>query len=175
MKFLKNKMILEIAEANSSEASEIIEYTKLVGKETDNLLIDASGIHFTVAEEEAYIEKSNASINNKLFIGRIDKKIVSIAGINGSPAPRVQHNVTLGISVLKAYWNIGVATEMVTHVLNYCRMMKEIQNVTLEVRKDNEQAIKLYKKQGFKEVGTFTNKYLIDGKSYDALIMEYVK
>lgn len=175
MKFLKNKMILEITEATPSEAAEIIEYTKLVGKETNHLLIDERGINFTVKQEEAYIESTNASINNKLFVGRINKQIVSVAGISGSDSQKIQHNVTFGISVLEAYWNIGVATELISHTLNYCRMTKEIQNITLEVRKDNETAIKLYKKQGFKEVGTYTNKYVIDGKNYDALIMEYVK
>lgn len=172
MKFLKDNRILEIKEAEPTEAAEILEYLKKVGSETTNLLIDENGIGLTVEQEEKHIETSNAKLNTKIFVGRVEGNIVSVAGINGSDRKRIEHNATLGISVLKDFWNVGVGGHMMNHILNYCRMTKEILNVNLEVREDNEKAIKLYEKLGFKQVGKLTKKIKVDGKFYDELIYE---
>ncbi|MBI9010035.1 MAG: GNAT family N-acetyltransferase [Tenericutes bacterium] len=174
MKFLKNKKILEMSEANPSDAEKILEYCKKVGSESTNLVMDGSGIGLSVEEETKYLEKNKASLNNKTFIAKVDGEIVSVFGLNGSSREKIKHNVSLGISVLKDYWNIGIGTHCMQYALNYCRMTLEIENVNLEVRADNDIAIKMYKKLGFKEVGKYTKKFKIEGKYFDSLVMELV-
>ncbi len=172
MKFLKNNKILDIREAIPSDAEAILKFLKQVGSESDNLLIDSEGLPMTVKQEQEYLEKNNKSINSKSFIGICDGKIISVAGFNGSERERIKHNTTLGISVLKDYWNLGVGNHMMNHLVNYCRMTKEINNVILEVREDNEFAIKLYEKFGFKQIGKYSNKVKIKDKFYNELIYE---
>lgn len=174
MKFLKNNKILEITEANPSDALAVLEYLKQVGSESDNLLIDSNGLDISVEVETKKLEAAKKSIINKYYIGKVDSQIVSIANINGVERDKVKHNVSVGLSVIKEYWNLGIATHMMNHILNYCRMTKEIENITLEVRSDNQYAIKIYKKLGFKEIGKFTNYFKIDEKHYDCLIMELI-
>ncbi|MBN2540664.1 MAG: GNAT family N-acetyltransferase [Bacilli bacterium] len=172
MKFLKDNQVLEIAEATKEDAEELLEFLKQVGKESENLILDGNGLDLTIEQERKLIEQWNQTYHSKEFVGKVDDKIICSCGIRGSNHARISHNVSLGISVLKDYWNKGVATHLLNHVLNYCRMEKQIENVTLEVRPDNQYAVKLYKSLGFQKIGTFHNKVKIDGKGIDEDIYE---
>jgi RimJ/RimL family protein N-acetyltransferase len=172
MKFLKDNRILDISEADPLEAQEILDYIKQVGSESNNLIIDENGVPLTLEQEKKYLERNQKSLTSKTFVGKVGNKIVSIGGVNGSPRTRVEHNVDLGISVLKEYWNLGVGQHMMEHIVNYCRMTPMIKNIVLEVRSDNLGAIHIYKKIGFKEVGTLHRKMKIKDQYYDNIVME---
>ncbi len=172
MKFLKNNKMLEMAEADPNDAEAILNYLKQVGSESPFLLFGEEGVGLTVEQEKSFLEKMIDEITSKIFVGKVEGEIVSIGGVHGSNRPKTKHHVSLSISVLKDYWHVGVATHMMNHMLNYCRMTKAILNASLEVMATNENAIKLYSKQGFKQVGKISDKYLIDGQYVDSLVME---
>jgi len=172
MKILKDKRILEIAEADPKDAEELINYLNAVGKESSNLILDEEGVDMAVEDEAELIRSWKETYNNKEFVGKVEGKIVSTCGIRGNPRKRVRHNVRIGISVLKDYWNLGIAGHMMEYVLNYCRMTKEIENIMLEVRADNEHAIHLYEKLGFKLIGRAHRKFKIAGNYHDEFIYE---
>jgi len=172
MKILKNKLVLIIEEARPEDALEIINFTKQVGTESNNLGLDEQGIDKTKAQEAKYLTDIKQIPNNIMYVGKIAGKIVSVGGVHGNQRKKLKHNVDLDISVLKDYWNIGVATHMLEHILNYCRVTKEIENVVLEVREDNEFAVELYKKKGFMRIGKYSKNFKVDGEYFDALIME---
>lgn len=174
MKILKNKKILDIREATPQDAEEILDVLKTIGGETDFLLIDREGLPTSLEAERAVLEANLQRLNNKVFIGLVDGKIVATSGITGSERDRIKHNVSLGLSILKDYWNIGIGTHMVEYIVNYCRMTKQIKNITLEVREGNTWAIKLYEDAGFKKVGTYSGRVLIDGDYKNELIYELV-
>lgn len=71
------------------------------------------------------------------------------------------------ICVISTYRNHGIATQLLKSVveLGYAN---NINNITLEVRKDNIPAIKLYKKLGFSEVAIRKNYY----SNIDGILME---
>lgn len=172
MKFLKNKQMLDIEAALPEDAEAILQYLKQVGSESDNLIIDSQGVPLTLEQETKFLEQNLLSRNNKTFAGKIEGKIVALGGIQGSSRERIKHNVSLGISVLKDYWNIGIATHMMNHIINYCRTLGEIYNIVLEVRTDNKFGIKCYRNLGFKDVGVYTRKFKIEDDFFDSLIME---
>ncbi len=172
MKFLKNNKILTIREAVPDDAEEILEVLKKIGGETDNLIIDSNGVPLTVEDERKYLENNLKSVTNKTFIGIVDNKIVATSGINGSSRERVKHNVVLGMSILKEYWNLGIGFYIIQNIIAYCQMSKVIRNITLEVRADNAAAIHLYEKVGFIYVGKFKDKMCVNGKYFDNLIYE---
>jgi len=59
------------------------------------------------------------------------------------------------------YRNLGIASKLLEYMIN---SLEGIDNITLEVRVDNEIAIKLYKKFGFEIIGVRKNYYKdIDG------------
>ena len=65
------------------------------------------------------------------------------------------------IYVSEEYRNLGIASKLLEYMIN---SIEEIDNITLEVRVDNEIAINLYKKFGFEIIGVRKNYYKdIDG------------
>ncbi len=170
MKFLKDNTVLEISEAEVSDAEEILELMKKIGSESNFLIMDKNGLNKTLEEEKEILAKAKESLTTKFFLGKVDGKIIADCGIQGHKSPKTKHNVDFGISVAKDYWNKGVGKLMMEHTINYARITAEIKNIYLEVRTDNTNAIKLYESFGFKRVGTMPEKIFIDGKYYD----EYV-
>ncbi len=63
--------------------------------------------------------------------------------------------------------NIGIGTKLVDYV---CCLYDDVDNVMLEVRESNENAIKLYKKCGFEEINRRKKYY----GNEDAIIMKKV-
>lgn len=170
MKFLKDNTIVDIKEALPEDAEELLELFKKIGSESTYLIMDHKGLDISLEEERKYLKEANDQVTTKYFVARVNGAIVGDCGIKGHKAMKTKHNVDLGISVLKEYWNKGLGSILLEHTINYARITAEIKNIYLEVREDNEFAIKLYEKMGFKKVGVMPDKIFLDGKYYDELI-----
>ncbi len=69
----------------------------------------------------------------------------------------------IDINVLDSYQNMGIASKLIEFMLEDLKS-KNVESITLEVRKNNLNAIHLYEKYGFKEVGIRKGYYQgIDG------------
>jgi len=68
---------------------------------------------------------------------------------------------------LKEFWHKGLGRLLLEHTINYARITTVIKNIYLEVRKDNLNAVKLYKSLGFKKVGDMPDKIYIDDNYID--------
>lgn len=170
MKFLKDNTIVDIMEAKPNDAEELLKFLKTVGSESNYLLLDENGLDATVEQEQEYIRKANASITTKHFLAKTNGKIIGNCGINGSDRKKIKHNVNLGISILKEYWDKGLGTILLEHVVNYARITGKIKNIYLEVREDNLYAIKLYEKIGFKRIAMIPDKLYVNGKYHNELM-----
>ena len=73
------------------------------------------------------------------------------------------------------YQNKGYGTKALIMFLFYLFYFWNLRKVKLEVYLDNEKAIKVYKKVGFKEAGIFEKEYFCFGKYRDVLAMELFK
>ncbi|MEM3833256.1 MAG: ribosomal protein S18-alanine N-acetyltransferase [Thermoprotei archaeon] len=74
----------------------------------------------------------------------------------------------LSIAVLPEYRNRGIGSLLLKHLIDLIKT-KGIRSIILEVKKDNEPAINVYKKFGFEIIG-YRYRYYHDGS--DALIMK---
>jgi RimJ/RimL family protein N-acetyltransferase len=170
MKFLKDNTIVDIMEASVEDAEELLELYELVKNETSYLIMDDSDGDFSLEKEREYLKKCNDSITSKVFVAKIDGKIAGDCWLTGHKSEKTKHNVSLGISVLKDYWQKGLGRLLMEHTINYARITAEIKNIFLEVRKDNVNAIKLYESLGFKKTGDMPDKIFIEGKYIDEQI-----
>lgn len=168
---LKDSRRLFIREARKEDAPEILEYVKIVGGETDNLLIDGNGLSLSVHEEEAIIEERHLAETSKMFVGIVDGEIVSMVSLTGSVRSRIRHNTTLGISVKKKMWHSGVASAMMNYAIEWAKSIPILVNLHLEVRSDNSRAIALYERFGFQRVGVFPQKVCVQNVYYDEIAM----
>ncbi|MEM9718917.1 MAG: GNAT family N-acetyltransferase [Bacteroidota bacterium] len=78
-----------------------------------------------------------------------------------------QHRVLLGMGVDSRFRKRGIGQRLLESVIAYCEMHPEIAWLDLEVLTSNLPALTLYRKMGFREVGTTKDKFRIEGKSYD--------
>lgn len=167
---LKNGAVLHIAEAEIEDAEEILDYLKVIGGETDNLLISSAGSSMTTKDEEKFIRRMKDSEKSVLLVGKIDGEIVSIGSLMADSNERLEHHSNLGISVLKAYWGSGVGTAILNELISYGRE-HGIEIIDLEVKADNDRGIALYEKIGFAQYGYYEKYFKIDEIYYDMVMM----
>jgi len=168
---LKNGCELKIRKAEKEDAQEILDYLNVVGGESDNLLFGANGFNITLEQEEQFIENIQASEASALFVGLVDGKIICIGSIIAPTRDRISHQGDVALSVLKKYWGIGVGTFLMQEIINFAKESGKLEVLHLGVRVDNEHAISLYKKIGFKEIGLYPKFFKINGEYYDETLM----
>lgn len=168
---LKNKKTIEIGLVKSTDALEIINYTKTIGGESDYVTFGPEGIPISLEDEILFLSRYTKESLYPMFVGKIEGEIVSVANLGGHDRPRLRHNAEIGISVLKKYWHIGVGKAMMQVLLEHAKDSKIIENLYLKVRSDNTNAIKLYESFGFITVGSYPRQMKINNDYYDTLLM----
>ncbi len=147
-------MEILIRKAEPTDAAQILSFLKQVGGESDNLTFGKEGLPFTEEQERNFIASTNGSTNNCIFVACDGNKIIADASLGGNNCARMKHQRTLGISVLKEYWGMGVGSMLLSKIIDFAKA-SGTEIITLEVRSDNHRAIKLYEKFGFKKIGRF--------------------
>lgn len=100
---------------------------------------------------------------SKYIIARLNKKIVGFAGVIDT----VDQLEITNIVVKKAFRKKGIGNKLLEQLIKLAKENGK-DKITLEVNSTNLAAIKLYEKNGFKNVG-FRRKYY--NNTYDANIM----
>ena len=153
--------------AAPSDAARLLEYTKKIGGETDNLTFGADGLPYTEEQEAAVLERFAESTNSRLFLALDGDKIVGNACVSGNGNPRFCHRAELAVSVLRDYWGKGIGSGLMEQMIAFARQTGAVL-LSLEVRSDNERAKALYRKFGFTCFGTFPKFFRIDGQYFGA-------
>lgn len=168
---LKNGELLTIREANIDDAEAIIAFVKAIGDESDNLTF--SGAEFiTTLEEEKAILKDHAEKENQIFvIALIDGKIVGQMNARASQKSRLRHACEIGISTRKHHWGKGVATEVLTYLIEWATANPIIKKINLKANVDNTKAIALYERMGFEHEGVHTRDFYLHGEFKDSVSM----
>lgn len=162
--------MVEIRRVNIKDAEGILEYCKIVGGETDNLLFGSEGLGFSVETERTIIENIAAKEKDIMLVAMDEDNVVGIGNIMGNGRMRIEHQARLAISVRKDYWGQGVGSRIMQSLIDFAKE-RSIEVITLEVYHANESAIKLYEKFGFKEIGYFKNFSKVNDEYKDAVLM----
>lgn len=130
----------------------------------NNILNDIQSIFCDVYKQKnELMETITSNPYVKLCTYTVDKNIVAIIQYQD-----IYDRFELdNIYVLKEFRNKGVASKLLEYMITEGKS-KNILNITLEVRKDNINAINLYKKYGFIEKAIRLNYY----KDCDGILME---
>lgn len=168
---LQNGLEINIAPATESDAAAIINYLNQIGGESDNLLFGLNGITMSVKEEEAFIANLQISPTSTMLLGKIDNLIVSVATLTASSRERIAHHGEIALSVMQAYWHLGIGTLMMQALIDFAKGTGVLEILSLGVRKENERALKLYQRLGFEPIGTFPRFFKIGGAYSDEILM----
>lgn len=151
---LKNGQKCVLKSPEIEDAQEVLNEMKKTSGETNFMARYEDEITMSVEDEQKYLEKLIKSPKDILISAYVDGKVAATSGFNCvGPMDRYQHRAEFGISVLKDYWHIGVGTAVISAVIESAKKAG-CEQLELEVVADNERALNLYKKFGFKVYGT---------------------
>lgn len=162
-------MDIFIEKMKVEDSRDFLEYSKKIGSETDNLSFGSEGIRCTVEEEIKILEQFQENPKNSMFVARYKGNMVGHSSFS-SFSRRSSHIATIGLSVLKDYWGNSIATSLLQTMIDFAKL-SDINVITLEVRVDNERAIKLYERFGFEKIGLFKKFFKINDEYFDVYIM----
>ena len=140
-----------IRHAVPDDAAALIEYLNIIGGESDNLTFGKDEFPIKPEQERGYIESLAGKEHDCLFVAVKDGRIVGDASLAGHPR-RMAHRAELGISVVKSEWGRGIGSWLMEALIGYAKT-HGIELLNLEARADNEKAIRLYEKYGFRTIG----------------------
>lgn len=157
------------------DAEKILEYTKIVGNESNNLLFGSEGIGLNVDQEVKVLESIINHPKQIMIVAIANDEIVGLANLSGQTRERIAHQARLAISVRKDYWGKGISSQLMSSLINFAKEI-QIEVITLEVFSNNIRGIKLYEKFGFEHIGEFKKFAKINGEFVDAKLMNlYLK
>ncbi len=164
-------MNTEIRAAHPDDAAAILELSKIIGSESDNLSYGSAGLPYTVEQEEAFLASCQNAERQMFYVAFADGELVGTANFSALNSPRMAHRGTIGISVRKSHWGSGISQALMRELLRFAKEIANVEIVFLEVRSDNLRAIKLYEKFGFEKTGVYPGFMKIDGELLDFDLM----
>jgi RimJ/RimL family protein N-acetyltransferase len=108
-----------------------------------------------------------------MLCAEFDGKLVGMMGSGWSQRVNTKHIATIySVYVTKSMRGNGVGSLLLEALLKDLATLPLIEKVNLTVTIDQESAIALYEKFGFKQVGIAKKELKIDGQYYDIAYME---
>ena len=160
---------IEIRETRAEDAKAVLAYLKRIGGESDNLTFDSNGLPITEEQEASFLERVHNDPKSIQLIALKNGSIIADGSISAFPR-RMSHRADLGISVVREEWNHGIGSMLMERLIDFARN-SGIELINLEVRADNDNAIHLYEKYGFRSIGTSPAYFKIGDQHFDFVLM----
>ena len=169
---LKNGKTCLLRLAEESDAEMLLEYLKVTSAQTPYMIREPEEVRTSVEEEVEFIQRNRENPRALHLLAFVDGVFAgSCSFAPTSERVRMRHRCTVGISLYRAFWGIGVGTALMGEILSAAKAVG-FEQAELEVVSTNMPAIALYKKMGFETNGTVPHamKYK-DGAYADLLFM----
>lgn len=125
---------------------------------------------FTTEKEEKWIKGVRESDNSLVITCYIDGEIAGNCDITFKTGSKTSHRATVGISIRKKYWNIGIGSAMFKELVKAAEQHNGTEIVDLEMVEGNFRAKALYEKFGFKGVSVKPNFFKLKDGTYQNLV-----
>lgn len=167
---LKNSTDCIIRHASQADGTAVLDNFLLTHGETDFLLSYPDETTFDAASESKFLQAKEESPNEVELVAEVNGRIAGTAGIEAVGArEKVRHRATLGISVAREFWGLGIGRALTEACIECARNAGYVQ-LELEAAAENERAIALYEKCGFREYGRNPMGFLSRDGHYQTLV-----
>lgn len=171
---LKNGKEALLRNGNRNDGQAVYDCFNHAHEETDYLLSYPEENSYTPEQEAIFLQAKTESPNEIEIIATIDDKVVGLAGIEAVGRKyKVKHRADFGISVLKDYWGLGIGQALLEACIE-CAKQAGYTQLELNVVADNQRAISLYEKYGFKEYGRNHRGFNSKVSGYQELVYMYL-
>lgn len=162
---------VEIREAEIYDANETVGFMNWVTGEVEFHTYGVNGFVIKPEDEIRMIKVFKEKDNCKFLVAVFENKIVAVATLSGGIKDRLKHRGTLGITVAKRYWRLGIGKKMMEMLIDFANKSDIITKMELLVHENNYPAIELYEKLGFFKEGIINRYFLIENKYYNGINM----
>ena len=150
---LKNGQTAILRNGVEADGAAVFEQFNQTHGETDYLLSYPDENSFNAEQEGSFLKRKAESDNEVEIIALVDGRVVATAGVDAIGAKyKLRHRAEFGISVLQAYWGLGVGRALLDACIECARKAGYTQ-LELEVVAENARAIAMYQRAGFVEYG----------------------
>ena len=112
---------------------------------------------YNYEDEKALFEKLNASDCDAMIACVVDGKVAGNCHVRWSKSIKTGHRASIGIALLKEFWNQGIGTMMFKEMIRIAEENPNILQMELEFVEGNRRARALYEKMGFRIAGIKPN------------------
>lgn len=160
-------------EIKADDAKSLLKLAENTIKEDIYSVISIEEFKYTIEEEKKWITSNITNANNICLIAcNSNDEIIGSINIIQKDTIKLSSVSELDLNISKNYRNYGVGTKLLALALDRLKSKPNIKIVNLQVIKENERAIHLYKKFDFKINGIFVH-YLKIGEKYSTLVNMY--
>lgn len=142
--------------ADRLDAESVINLLKQLNHESDYLAIDDNLNELTKEQEAVQLDLLNSSGKNIVLVAEINHELIGIVSI--IELDELPDEGELGVAVLNDYQNMGLGTALVNSAIDWYYDYSLLKQLSLEVYNQNQRAIKLYQRLGFKMTEKDENK-----------------
>ena len=154
------------------DAEKMLAYIKKACDETDFLGRYPEEWDITVEQESAWINRVRTSPDLLAITCYIDGEVAGNCEISFKIGMKISHRATVGIAILRNYWNIGIGSAMFKELVA-CAQKRGTEIMELEYIEGNERARHLYEKIGFHIIAERPNAVkLKNGKYLSEMFMQ---
>lgn len=169
--YLKNGKEVIIREATKEDAKLMIDFYNVVGGETDFLSFGKNEFVKNLNDYEVFLETTHKEENSIILLAEIDNKIMGIATINSSPKARFKHVGEFGIVIAEQYCELGLGRKLIDYLIVWANANGITKKISLVTSENNNRAMELYKKVGFKVEGTLLKDNYVNGVYGNTILM----
>ena len=169
---LKNGKTCLLRRPEESDAEILLDYLQTTSAETPYMIREPEEVRTSLEEEVDFIRKNRENPKALMVSAFVDGKLAGSCSFAGSSERnRMQHRCTVGISLYREFWGLGIGTALMGEILAGAKAAG-FEQAELDVVSTNAPAIALYKKFGFETTGIIPHAFKYrDGSYADFLFM----
>ena len=158
---------LLIRAAAPEDAAALLDYIEAVSRESDFLTFAPGEFALSVVAEAEVLRQYAEASNQLYLLGLVEDAIAAVTILSASTRARIRHCGELAMSVRRRYWGQGIGSLMLDTLITWARATRIITKIDLRVRADNQRAIRLYQRKGFRLEGTLRREMRVGEEYFD--------
>ena len=162
--------ILIIRPVDVDDARSIINLHQDIDAESNFMLFGKDERKMTVQSIRKQIGEWKKTEKSGMFVGILNGHFAGFLLLLAGPSPRASHRASIVVGVRQAFSGKTVGTSLMNKAESWAQEVG-ITRIELTVVEENERAISLYKKLGYKIEGTRTKSLLIHDQYVNELYM----
>lgn len=146
---LKDGCTAVLRSAALDDAAEMLTFIRTCSAETEFLVRTPDECPTSIDAERTWIAGVVDSPDNLLILALVEGEIVGSAQVTFNRRQKLAHRATIGITILRKCWNLGLGTALITELIAAARA-RGVMQLELDFIEGNARARALYEKMGFR-------------------------